>query len=304
MTDARRLTPQERRAAFGAGETAHALARRLPQIVLAAREAASSALHGAHGRRRAGPGDAFWQFRGYAPGESAQRIDWRRSARDDRLHVREREWEAAHTVWLWIDLSASMDFVSDGALQPKLDRAVTLGLALAEVVSRAGERVGLLGLTRPLAARDVIETFAERLRAAERAGETGADLPPPDAVGPRARVAIVSDCLAPADAFAERLGAIAARGARGVVVAIADPAEETFPFHGHLDLLDTDSTAVLRAGAAQTWRAPYLERLSAHRAALAAACRAHGFGFSVHRTDQPTSAALLRLSAWFAEGGR
>ena len=33
-------------------------------------------------------------------------IDWRRSASSDNLFVREREWEAAHTVWLWVDLSA------------------------------------------------------------------------------------------------------------------------------------------------------------------------------------------------------
>ena len=88
--------------------------------------------------------------------------------RDDRLYVREREWEAAHTVWLWIDRSASMGFASTLALQPKIDRALVLGLAAADFLMRGGERVGLLGLTRPLAARNIVERFAEALLAEER----------------------------------------------------------------------------------------------------------------------------------------
>lgn len=215
MNAARLLTPGERRAAFGAREEAHALARRLPRAVIAARDIAASILHGAHGRRRAGVGDAFWQFRQYAAGESAARIDWRRSARDDRLYVREREWEAAHTIWLWIDTSASMAFVSDLAMQSKLDRALLTGLAFAEMMVRAGERVGLMGLTRALSSRDVIERFAESLLMEERADHAPPELPPaprsPGAritsrdcgpIAPRsptraARTGSASSCIAP-----------------------------------------------------------------------------------------------------------
>ena len=171
-------------------------------------------MHGVHGRRRAGPGETFWQFRPFVSGEPANRIDWRRSARDAHAFVREREWEAAQTLWLWFDRSPSMDFRSDLAQSRKLDRAAVLTLALADLAVRGGERVGLLGLSRPLAARDVIDRFAEILAApgpapraaaaAQRdrgAGEAGADRrfprPPADdrgapsprsaAAGPRAR---------------------------------------------------------------------------------------------------------------------
>ena len=112
MSDARLLAPGERDVGLRHGRDAIDLARRLPDICVSAREVASSVMHGVHGRRRAGIGEAFWQFRPFAPGESASRIDWRRSARDDRTYVREREWEAAQTVWLWIDRSPSMAFVS------------------------------------------------------------------------------------------------------------------------------------------------------------------------------------------------
>lgn len=302
MNAARLLDASERRAAFGAREEAHALARRLPRAIVAARDIAASILHGAHGRRRAGVGDAFWQFRQYGAGESAARIDWRRSARDDRLYVREREWEAAHTIWLWIDTSPSMAFVSDLAMQSKLDRALLIGLAFADMMVRAGERVGLMGLTRALSTRDVIERFAETLLVEERSGHAPAELPPAIALAPRARALIVGDCLADPAAFADRIRALASRGARGHVVAVADPVEETFPFTGHVELRDVDSPAILRAGAAQSWREDYVARLRAHRAALADACRAHGFSFVVHRTDRPASEALIALRGRFEAG--
>ena len=95
-----------------------------------------------------GTGETFWQFRQFQAGERAHLIDWRRSASSDHLYVREREWEAAHTFWLWPDLSPSMSFRSHLAPVTKRDRALVLTLAAAELLVRAGERVALLALTR------------------------------------------------------------------------------------------------------------------------------------------------------------
>ena len=149
------------------------MARRLPEICVSAREVASSVMHGVHGRRRAGMGEAFWQFRPFTPGESAGRIDWRRSARDDRIYIREREWEAAQTIWLWIDRSPSMAYVSSLARHSKLDRALVLGLAAADLLVRGGERVGLLDLTRPIASRAVVDRLAQALASASGPIERG-----------------------------------------------------------------------------------------------------------------------------------
>src|SRR5919112_1752687 len=130
-------------------EIARTLAARLPDLLVAARRIAANVMLGVHGRRHPGPGETFWQFRSYVSGEPARQIDWRRSARDHHLYVREREWEAAQTVWLWADLSASMDFRSKLSNTPKVERAVVLMLALAEMLGRGGERVGLPGLIAP-----------------------------------------------------------------------------------------------------------------------------------------------------------
>ena len=110
--------------------SAHALAKRLPALLVEASRVAQTVAHGIHGRRRAGPGETFWQFRHYTQGDSAPSIDWRRSASSDHLYIREREWEAAHTVRLWPDLSPSMVFRSHLAPESKRDREVHVDVAL------------------------------------------------------------------------------------------------------------------------------------------------------------------------------
>src|ERR1700745_3191396 len=110
--------------ASGEGRT---LAASMPRLILEARRVAATVIHGLHGRRRAGPGENFWQYRRFVSGEPATRVDWRRFDREEHLYVREREWEAAHTVWIWVDRSASMAFVSALSATPKLDRALVIG---------------------------------------------------------------------------------------------------------------------------------------------------------------------------------
>jgi uncharacterized protein (DUF58 family) len=271
------------------------LAARLPRLVLEARRVAATLAHGIHGRRRAGPGETFWQFRPFSSGEPASRIDWRRSGRDDRLYVREREWEAAHSVHLWIDRSASMAFGSELAMAPKCDRAVVLGLALAESFVEAGERVGMMGQAPPRAVRRIAERFAEIL--ADPRGSEAADMPPRTALAPYDEAVIVSDCLSPAGEWEACIEAIAARGARGHVMMIVDPVEESFPFAGQAMLEDPEAGIRLRVGDAASWGAQYRTRIARHRDALETATRRRGWTLTIHRTDRPASEAALRLMA-------
>ena len=272
------------------------LAHRLPPLVVAAQQIAASVTHGVHGRRRAGAGESFWQFRPFVSGESATTVDWRRSARDDRTFVREREWEAAQTVWLWIDRSPSMAYASTLAQQSKLDRALTLGLAAADLLVRGGERVGLHGLTRAFATRAVVDRLAEALVADERTAGANEELPRPTPLPGRSRGVLFGDFLSEPARITSTLSALTANGAAGQIVLIVDPLEETFPFEGHVELLDSDTDARLRLGEARSLRDTYLARLATHREQLLAAARLHGWTVAVHRTDRPAAPALLALS--------
>ncbi|HST93782.1 MAG TPA: DUF58 domain-containing protein [Microvirga sp.] len=274
-------------------ETALTLAHRMPRLVLEARRVAASLSHGIHGRRRAGIGESFWQFRPFVAGEAAQRIDWRRSARDDRLYVREREWETAQTIWFWVDRSASMGYASDLAHAPKSERAIVLGLALANCFVEAGERAGMLGLMPPRATRRIAEVMAEAM-VADRASLDD-DLPPQAPIAPLHEAILISDFLSPVRDIAAVVEGISGRGARGHLVMIVDPVEETFPFQGQAVLHDLEDGLSLRIGDAISWGRAYRERIARHRGELDDLARRRGWSMTIHRTDRPASEAALRL---------
>jgi uncharacterized protein (DUF58 family) len=286
---------EARQRAPGRPETAAALdlADRMPRLVLEARRVAAALAHGVHGRRRAGPGETFWQFRPFVAGEAAQRVDWRRSGRDDRLYVREREWEAAQSVWLWIDRSASMGFVSSLAQAPKIERALVLGLALGDTLIEGGERVGLLGLMPACASRQIAEKAAEAL-VSDPAG-LDEDLPPRAAIGRFDEAILIGDFLSPVSEINYAVECISARGARGHLVMIVDPVEETFPFVGQAMLHDLELGLRLRVGDAGSWGTSYRERMSVHRGAIADMTHRRGWTMTIHRTDRPATEAALRV---------
>jgi uncharacterized protein (DUF58 family) len=272
------------------------LSARLPSLVIAARRVAQTVRHGVHGRRRAGSGETFWQFRPFLSGEPSSRVDWRRSAREERAFVREREWEAAHTVWIWFDRSPSMQFVSSLAPASKIDRAALLALAFADLCVRGGERAGLLGLTRPLATQGVVERFAEAIATDERLhGSSQASLPLALPAAPRSMVLMISDFLSEPEDIARTIRAVSSEGAIGELVMTVDPIEETYPFTGNTEFLHPAGSLRVLTPRAQNLRDQYLTRLAAHREAIRGICARSGWSMSVHRTDGSPAEVLLAL---------
>jgi uncharacterized protein (DUF58 family) len=291
---------QSRRDAQSAGvlaleREAHGLADRLPDILIEAKRIAQTVAHGIHGRRRAGPGETFWQFRQFGPSDTARQIDWRRSASSDHLYVREREWEAAHTVWLWPDLSRSMDFRSHLAHTTKRERALVLMLASAELLVRGGERVAFLGLTNPTASRKATTLIAEAVLANETSAALTATQPPKAHLTRYSGALLFSDFLDPIAETRAHIEALAADGATGHLVQILDPAEETLPYEGRTEFLSPTGGERWVADRAQSLRERYKERLEAHRAELAELAKRLGWSFLVHHTDRPASEPLLTL---------
>src|ERR1700733_10190207 len=275
--------------AVGEGRT---LAASMPRLILEARRVAATVMHGLHGRRRAGPGENFWQYRRFVSGEPASRVDWRRSARDDHLYVREQEWEAAHTVWIWPDRSSSMYFASPLVRDTKLYRALVITLALAEVLVEGGERVGVPGLTRPTGSRNVIDMIAQAV-AFDYSERTS--LPSNFAPSPLAEVVLLSDLWSDIGDVRRTITQLSGSGAHGHVVQIVDPAEETFPYWGRIEFIEPESGGHIVAGRAENWRADYVERVARHRAEIKSEADRLGWRFTIHRTDRPRRKLLLSL---------
>jgi uncharacterized protein (DUF58 family) len=278
---------------------ARALTAAMPRLILEARRVAATVIHGLHGRRRAGPGENFWQYRRFVSGEPAHRVDWRRSARDDHLYVREREWEAAHTVWIWPDRSPSMMFASPLVSDTKLDRALVMGFALGHLLVEGGERIGIPGLMRPTADRNVIDKMAQAIVHDRQAASS---LPPSFSPSPLAEIVVLSDLWSPIAELRRTIAQLSATGAHGHVVQIVDPAEETFPYAGRIEFIEPEGAGTITAGRAETWRSDYERRLDNHRAAIRQETDRLGWTFTIHRTDRPASELLLRLHGQMGAG--
>lgn len=278
----------------------------LPPLLIEAERLVSTLALGVHGRRRAGVGESFWQYRGAQPGDSLAEIDWRRSARSDRLYVREMEWEAAESALLWCDRSRAMEFRSDAVRWSKGDRARLLALALAVLLNRGGERFALLGTEaeRPRTGQTQLMRIAALLsRPAADApdpGGTESGVPdfgaPPRGLMPKAGKAVFfSDFMGPREALMPALLSAAGQGTGGIMVMILDPVEEDFPFRGRTRFEsvarqvrhDTDEAAALRR--------KYLDRLTRRRAELAELAQRAGWRLVTHRTDESPRRPLVRL---------
>lgn len=268
-------------------------ASRLPALLARAEHLAGAILLGAHGRRRAGMGDDFWQYRPAQPGDSRRMIDHRRSAMGDQEFVREREWQIAQSVMLWVDQGASMRFASDQNLPQKADRARLLGLSLAILLLRGGERVGLTGTSLPPRRGN-----PQVIRLAELfCQDDEVDYSPPEhrAMIPNARAVFISDFMGDLDSVQLALTKAADRGVRGVLFHVLDPSEEAFPFTGRTIFESVGGSLRHETLKANDLKQRYLDRLAARKAELERLCALTGWQYGLHHTDASAQSALLWL---------
>jgi len=276
-------------------DRAHQLSEQMPEILVDAKRVAHTVAHGIHGRRRRGPGETFWQFRHYEDSDTAGQIDWRRSASSDALYVREREWEAAHTVWLWPDLSPSMDFQSHLSDVTKFDRTLVLTFALAELLVQGGERVGIAGHMLPTSSRMAVGRLADTIVQLIAQSREGLSLPPLVRLNPHAEFVSIGDFLDPQEKLSECFETIASQGIRGHLVQIFDPAEETLPYTGRTLFESREGKLSLLTGRAENLREGYIEKLRNHRIALDQLAKRMEWSYLIHHTDRPAGEALLAL---------
>jgi uncharacterized protein (DUF58 family) len=283
-------------------DQAEALGTMLPPLLIGTERVAASVAHGLHGRRRAGPGETFWQFRGYQAGDSTRRIDWRKSARSQRLFVRQTEWEAAQSVWLWRDASPSMQYRSSEHWPKKVARAELLLLAIASLLARGGERLALLGDDSPPAlGRPALRRIATAI---EQPGTVTGSLPRLEALPRHGNLIMVGDFLAPFDEIKKTVRGFASRGVVGHLLQIMDPAEESLPFSGRVRFEGMEGEGTVLIGQVTDIRADYHATLARYRQNLKDLTRSLGWTFALHHTDRPPQPALLALYLALSASGR
>lgn len=272
----------------------------IPDLLVEAHRVANNVFAGWHGRRRRGIGENFWQFRPYVQGENLAAIDWRRSARDDHVYIKDREWQASHTIWLWVDESPSMLYQSSGTEVSKQSRALVLALAMAELLARSGERIGWLGVSKPIVHRHAAERLANDLLVSG-AQETWPDM---KRIGDHAEVILFSDFLESREDEEAHLAVfrdLSNKRVRGHLVQIVDPAEEVFSYSGRMEFRDPETGHRLNLGAAQTVKQDYEALFHGHTRLLADYCARLGWSHTLHHTDRLASLALQSLHIALSE---
>lgn len=276
---------------------AEELAAHLPPLLVAADRVAATVSQGVHGRRRVGQGETFWQFRRYEFGDSTQLIDWRQSAKSQPVYVRETEWEAAQSVWLWRDGSPSMSYRSSDNLRSKIERADMLLLALASLLIRGGEHVAILGTGMPPATgRGMLIRLWSMIEAQDKKAETLHDSLPAFEPLPRyGRIVLIGDFLSPLEEIGEAIGVFANQGVRGHLVQVLDPAEETLPFSGRVRFEGMEDEGDVLIGRVESMRDDYLQAFHRHNQGIEALARSFGWSYAVHHTDHSPETSLLAL---------
>lgn len=265
---------------------------RIARLELAAKQIVEGHLAGRHRSPRQGFAVEFAQHREYAPGDDPRHIDWKVFGRTERHHIKQFEQETNLVAWLLVDASESMKYGS-GSLT-KYDLASQAAAALATLITRQSDAVGLVTFTaavrrwvKPSTSRgqvkDVLRGLAEG-PFAEAANVGGSLEEIAGQLGRRGIVVIFSDLLDDVEPFLDALRHLKFHKHDVVVFQTLDAAELEFPFRHPtifkgLESIPEISTDPLAA------REEYLRNLKRHLDALTEGCRKLAVDHYLLRTD-------------------
>lgn len=274
---------------------ADTIASQLPELQLRAERAATSIYSAEHNQRKTGTGEKFWQYREYIPGDRPQDIDWRQSAKGDRIFIRQKEWQTTQTALFWCQNNQSMAYSSDKNIPTKAEEAVTMSLALAMMATRAGEQIALLdGLIRAGRSEKTINELGQALcRPSEKALPASSihDLPR------NASLFLVGDFLSDPDKLYHALKPLHGYVSNAVLIQILDPAELTLPYSGHCVFREDEHAPKMPIANVASIRDEYIEKIEKHIESVQAVCRKLQYSYMLHESGTPLTATLGNIWA-------
>jgi uncharacterized protein (DUF58 family) len=261
-----------------------------------------------------GPSLDLAEVREYQPGDEVRRIDWNVTARMSRLFVRQYREERELSAWLLVDLSPSMQFGTRRQL--KRDTAIEFAGVAGYIVTRHGDKVGLLGFpgqgvfVPPQGGRTHALRIIHALEqaTADEQGVAGMDLAGSlrrlgRILKRRCLVFLVSDFLGPEGWE----GPLRELGRRHDVIAvwIQDPAERELPDVGGLFVRDPESGEELWVDTSDPrLRAAYRDLVGRQRARVEAALRGNRIDVLELSTAEPLVEPLTRFIQFRRRRGR
>lgn len=152
---------------------------RFKNLLVFARSTVEGFFAGKHKSPYRGSSVEFTDYKEYVPGDEVDRIDWRAFGRSRRLYVRQYEAETDMTVYLLVDVSASMNYAGTGQ-ESKYILAAKIAAALAYLMIHQGDKAALGLFARTLnrflpagGTRRHLHQLIAELEAVEPASTTG-----------------------------------------------------------------------------------------------------------------------------------
>ncbi len=292
------------------GRAAEVDARALAEIgnlALRARLVADGALAGMHRSRQHGSSVEFAEHKEYSPGDDVRHLDWRAFARFDRDFIKRFEDETAIRALMVVDASGTMGYPAEPEERlGKLDYAKTAAAALAFVLARQGDAVGLATFRERLeiqvparARRGQLQELLGSLESLRPGGPTGLDQALDaltEGLSKRTLIVLLSDLLDGGLDALPRLARLRARRHDVVVLHVLDPDELDFPFEDRTLFVGLEGPIELQVDPRDLRRA-YLEEMARFRAEAEAACRRARVEYHLARTDESPGRLLARLLA-------
>ncbi len=283
---------------------------KLRRLDLIARLVVEGFITGLHKSPYHGFSVEFAEHRPYMPGDPIRSVDWKVYAKSDRFFIKEFEEETNLRGYLVIDSSSSMAYRSQDTYLPKLEYGVYLAAALAYLMIRQQDAVGLLTfddqIRKFIPARSVgshlrillgeLKLLLRHARGAERGlgtriGQSLHHLA--DRLSRRGLVILISDLMDRPEDVLTGLKHFRHRQHEVVVFHLLDPAEVSFPFEEETVFVDLESELRLST---TPWEFAddYKRQMDAWRKRYRQICAEHSIDYVEVQTDTPFDVALLR----------
>lgn len=268
----------------------------LPALMLKSERIANNILHGEHGKRRAGAGDEFWQFREYHQSDRPSDIDWRQSAKGDHVYTKQKEWHVTRKIFFWCAGGETMNFSSDKAILKKQESAQILCLSLALLFHKSHEQIGIYGQTRTGRSEKALESIAQHLFTRNSTNE---ELPKTHSLThPQHAIFIgVGDFLSPIEDIERHFAELGKQTQNALIIQTIDLAELELSYTGRVRFnktnIDATNSAVINN--VKSVREAYKQRINAHIASVKSLCAENNWHYVLHRTDQDITDTLKSI---------
>ncbi|MAK60091.1 MAG: hypothetical protein CMK09_03845 [Ponticaulis sp.] len=276
---------------------AEALAAELPDFPSLTRDR-STAQHGGAPRQRAGHGEDFWQYRGQTPEDSANSIDWRRSATGDDYFIREHELQTARLLEVGVDVGSGFNWAGAKDQLTKAQEAKVILTSLAIRFVENGDLAAVLGSGKPparsgdLSARIIEELIYER-----------SDQFIPNVRRETSAIIYASDFYGDLTALNDWVRLCASNSLPGVLLQVIDPLEAEFPFSGRVKFKRPGGLKERIFGRTEDLKDDYFKRFMDRQYAVKHLAEQVGWHFEAHIVGEPRRPLAFRIMQAMAQAG-